>query len=365
MCNNDWLRYKSLGQLQNKMIMKAYSFFKKGIFVLVALLAFVSCSDDDNASVLSSRAMLNQELVASNYSFIWNGETSPRKDDVKAKFEAIDGDSTKLKMTILGVMPSSDETIQLVVDVYPQTDEIQYQGKVENPNYDMSVSGVYFPSKSNAGHYFKLKIVYNVVNTDFVDKSYQFNFNQGCTVVPRSNGGKLVIDDTEYSKIDVAEHVLSEITKLYASTDSVLALNFAKDGSLSLDILNIVKGQMVTTNWITPKYWFSTSDKALVFEFTKEQATAFATKFLDKKNSMENLFTKYDGTDKYILKVRYYTMNGKLSLELISPYMENAMSIFATGRGSKLGSALQKQINALATELKESATKWQIQFVSE
>lgn len=333
--------------------------------MLVALLAFVSCSDDDNASVLSSKAMLNQELVASNYSFIWNGETSPRKDDVKAKFEAIDGDSTKLKMTIFGVIPTSNDDIQLVVDILPQSDEIQYQGKVENPNYDMTVSGVYFPSKSSVGHYFKLKIVYDVVNTDFVGKSYQFNFKKGCTAIPRANTSDFIIDGVEYSKVAVAENVMSEMTKLYASTDSVLSLSFAKDGSLSMDILNTVKGQPVSTNWITPKYWFSASDKVLVFEFTKEQATAFATKFLDKKGSMENLFIKYDGTDKYILKVRYYTMNGKLSLELISPYMENAMSIFATGRGSELGTALQKQINALATELKESATKWQIQFISD
>lgn len=346
--------------------MKTYSFFKKGIFALVVLLTFVSCSDDDNASVLSSKVMLNQELVASNYSFIWNGETFPRKNDVKAKFEAIDGDSTKLKMTISGVIPSSDDDIQLVVDVLPQSDEIQYQGKVESSNYDMTVSGTFFPSKSSVGHYFKLKIAYDVVNTDFVDKSYQFNFKKGCTVVPRANDGKFVIDGVEYSKAAVAENVLSEMTKLYASTDSVLKISFAQDGSLSLDMLNPVKGQTVTTNWITPKYWFASSEKAFVFEFTKEQAEAFATKFLNKNSeSMETLFTKYEGTDKYILKARYYTTNGKLSLEFVSPYLESAMSVFATGRGAELGTTLQKQANALAMELQEFATHWQIQFVSE
>lgn len=40
---------------------------------MVAILTFASCSDDDNASVLSSKVMLNQELVASNYSFIGIG----------------------------------------------------------------------------------------------------------------------------------------------------------------------------------------------------------------------------------------------------------------------------------------------------
>ena len=68
--------------------MKVYSFFEKYVLVLLGILVFASCSDDDNAGVMSSKVMLNQELVASNYSFIWNGVTSPRKDDVKAKFEA-------------------------------------------------------------------------------------------------------------------------------------------------------------------------------------------------------------------------------------------------------------------------------------
>ncbi len=124
---------------------------------MVAILTFASCSDDDNASVLSSKVMLNQELVASNYSFIWNGETSPRKNDVKAKFEAIGGDSTKMKMTISGIIPSSDDDVQLVVDVLPQSDEIRYQGKVESQDYNMTISGVYFPSKSDVGHYFIVK----------------------------------------------------------------------------------------------------------------------------------------------------------------------------------------------------------------
>ena len=81
--------------------MKVYSFFEKYVLVLLGILVFASCSDDDNAGVMSSKVMLNQELIASNYSFIWNGVTSPRKDDVKAKFEAVEGDSTKMKMTSL------------------------------------------------------------------------------------------------------------------------------------------------------------------------------------------------------------------------------------------------------------------------
>lgn len=52
--------------------MKVYSFFEKYVLVLLGILVFASCSDDDNAGVMSSKVMLNQELVASNYSFIWN-----------------------------------------------------------------------------------------------------------------------------------------------------------------------------------------------------------------------------------------------------------------------------------------------------
>ncbi len=216
------------------------------------------------------------------------------------------------------------------------------------------------------GHYFKLKVVYDVANTNFLDKSYRFNFKKGCIAIPRANSGDFTIDDVVCSKASVAENVLSGMTNLYAKTDSVVEFNFAKDGTLALDILNTAKGQTVSTNWITPKYWFASSDKVLVFEFTKDQAEAFTSKFLDKSGGdMDALFTNYEGTDKYVLKARYYTMNGKLSLELVSPYLENAMSVFATGRGAELGTALQKQANALASELQESVAHWQIQFISE
>lgn len=345
--------------------MKTYRFLRN-ILLVLAIVTFASCSDDDNTGAMSRKLLLNQELVASNYSFIWNGVTSPRKDDVKAKFEAVEGDTTKMKMTISGIIPSSSDDIQLVVDVLPLSDEIQYQGKVESQDYNMTVSGVYFPSKSDVGHYFKLKVVYDVANANFLDKSYRFNFKKGCTAIPRANSGDFTIDDVVSSKASVAENVLSGMTNLYAKTDSVVEFNFAKDGTLSLDILNTVKGESVTTNWMTPKYWFASDSQMLVLEFTKEQATAFVTKFLNKSgDNILSLFSAYGDTDKYILKARYYTMNGKLSLELVSPYLENAMSVFATGRGTELDASLQKQVNALATELQESPSHWQIQFVSE
>ena len=41
--------------------MKVYSFFKKYVLVLLGVLAFASCSDDDNAGVMSSKVMLKHE----------------------------------------------------------------------------------------------------------------------------------------------------------------------------------------------------------------------------------------------------------------------------------------------------------------
>lgn len=163
--------------------------------------------------------MLNQELVASNNSFVWNGTKPWRKDDVKAKFEAIEEDSTKLKMTISGIVPSSNDDIQLVVDVYPQSDEIQYQGKVENSDYDMTVSGIYFPSKSVVGHYFKLKVEYNVVKDDLLKQPFTFNFKKGCTIIKSGDAIFMTIDGVEYAYSQLAESTLSGMTSLYAKTD--------------------------------------------------------------------------------------------------------------------------------------------------
>ena len=187
--------------------------------MLSAIVAFTACSDDDNVSVLSAKCMLNQELVASNNSFVWNGTKSWRKDDVKAKFEAIEEDSTKLKMTISGIVPSSNDDIQLVVDVYPQSDEIQYQGKVENSDYDMTVSGIYFPSKSVVGHYFKLKVEYNVVKDDLLKQPFTFNFKKGCTIIKSGDARFMTIDGVEYAYSQLAESTLSGMTSLYAKTD--------------------------------------------------------------------------------------------------------------------------------------------------
>lgn len=344
--------------------MKVYSFLKKSVFVLLAAVAFASCSDDDNAGVMSSKVMLNQELVASNYSFIWNGVTSPRKDDVKAKFEAINGDSTKMKMTISGIVPSSDDDIQLVVDVLPQSDEIQYQGKVENSDYDMSVSGVYFPSRSSVGHYFKLKVVYNVIRQSLLEKPFVFNFTKGCAGVTQGDSGSSVIDGQEYSNYELAERLLSETTKLYAKSDSAMQLTFTNDGKLSIDMLNHVKGETSVTNLMSIKYWLTTRNE-LTLEFTKAQATAFAEKFLDAKvQDIESLFTKYDDTDRYILKGDFTAGEG-FCFTFNPDYQAKALSMFVNGRCSELDNLTQKQAVLLSDILKMNPTNWRFQFAAE
>lgn len=344
--------------------MKAYSFFLKYVLVLFGVLAFASCSDDDNAGVMSSKVMLNQELVASNYSFIWNGVTSPRKDDVKAKFEAVEGDSTKMKMTISGIVPSSDDDIQLVVDVLPQSDEIQYQGKVENSDYDMTVSGVYFPSISSVGHYFKLKVVYNVTKQGLLEKPFVLNFKKGCAAVTQGDSDTSVIDGQEYSNFELAAKVLDETSKLYAKTDSAMQLTFTKEGDLSIDILNNVKGETSVSNLMSIKYWLTASNE-LALEFTKAQATTFAEKFLDANvQDIESLFTKYEDTDRYILKGNFVS-GDKFCFVLNPDYQAKALSMFVNGRCSELDGMAQKQAKVLSDIVKQNPTDWRFQFVSE
>lgn len=151
--------------------------------MLLAVVVATACSNDDEAGVLSTKSMLNQELVASNYSFIWNGVTSPSKKDIKAKFESVSGDSTKMKMTISDLISSSDGEIQLVVDLLPKSDEIQYQGQVTNSDYSLIVSGTYFPSTSTKGYYFGLTCAYNVVRDQLCEQPFEFDFKNGCTSV--------------------------------------------------------------------------------------------------------------------------------------------------------------------------------------
>ncbi len=347
--------------------MKAYSFFKKSVFVLLAAVAFASCSDDDNAGVMSSKVMLNQELVASNYSFIWNGVTSPRKDDVKAKFEAINGDSTKMKMTISGIVPSSDDDIKLVVDILPQSDEIQYQGKVENSDYDMSVSGVYFPSKSSVGHYFKLKVVYNVIKDDLLKQPFTFNFKRGCTTVKCGDARSMTIDGVEYTYPQLAEKALSGMTDLYTKTDSVAKLTFSNDGALAIDMLSNNKGETVSSNLMTIKYWLTNQSHDMILEFTKAQAESFIAKFLNEDTpDVETLFTQYKTEDKYILRTTYSMENGKLSMMLNSPYNANAMNLYVQGKFSNTkDELLKKQTSAFYDILKDYPNVWGLYFVSE
>lgn len=328
----------------------------------------VACSDDDNTPAISTKQLLNQDLVASNYSFIWNGVTSSRKDDVHAKFEAVAGDSTKMNMTISGIIPSSDEDLHLVVDVASEGDEIHYQGKVDNPYYDLTVSGIYFISRSSVGHYFKLKCEYNVVKEALSDKAYTFNLKKGCTGVRGSDQRILTVDGEEYSYAQLADIVLKGMTDLYAEKDSVARLSFSDDGKLALDLLNQAKGETTVTNFMTIKYWLTNTHNELILEFTKAQALSFIQKFLKTDatdDDIEKLFTKYQDEDKYVLRANCGN-NGKFTFQLNAPYNANAMSLFANGRLSEIKDDLfQKQATAFFGNLTEYPESWELQFIAE
>lgn len=348
--------------------MNAYRFLKKYVLVLFAVLACVACSDDDNTPTISTKQLLNQDLVASNYSFIWNGVTSSRKDDVHAKFEAIAGDSTKMNMTISGIIPSSDEDLQLVVDIASEGDEIHYQGKADNPYYDLTVSGIYFNSRSSVGHYFKLKCEYNVVKEDLNDKTYTFNFKKGCTAAKVGDATSVTIDGSEYDYNQLTGIALKGMTDLYAEKDSAVQLSFSNNGKLTFDLLNQAKGETTVTNLMTIKYWLSKNSNEIILEFTKAQALSFIQKFLKTDaadDDIEKLFTKYEDEDKYILRA-ICGNNGKFTLMLNVPYNANAMTLFANGRLAEIKDDLfQKQVTELLKKFQETPAGWGMQFVSE
>lgn len=348
--------------------MNAYRFLKKYVLVLFAVLVCVACSDDDNTPTISTKQLLNQDLVASNYSFIWNGVTSSRKDDVHAKFEAIAGDSTKMNMTISGIIPSSDEDLQLVVDVASEGDEIHYQGKVDNPGYDLTVSGIYFNSRSSVGHYFKLKCEYNVLKEDLSDQAYTFNFKKGCTAAKVGDATSVTIDGVEYDYNQLTDIVLKGMTDLYAEKDSVVRLSFSNDGKLSFDLLNQANGETTVTSLMTIKYWLTSTSNEVILEFTNAQALSFIQKFLKTDatdDDVEQLFTKYQDEDKYILRA-ICGNNGKFTLMLNAPYNAKAMALFANGRLAEFEDDLfQKQVTELLNKFQETPAGWGMRFIAE
>lgn len=346
------------------MIMKAYSFFKN-IFLLLVILAFTACSkDDNNVGVLSSKTMLNREMVASNYSFIWNGVTSPTKKDVKIKFEEIDGDTTKMKMTISDLIPSSDGEIQLVVDVVPKSGEIDYQGKTENSEFTMAVSGSYFPSTSTKGYYLAMTCVYNVIIDKLCDQTFEFDFDNGCTSVNSGNTGSTTIDGTEYTYTELAEKTLAGMTDVWSKTYICAKLTFSKGGELAIDLSSEKNGEVVTTNLMNIKYWLPNHSE-MVLEFTEAQAKTFVTTFLnDSYLGFENFFTKYKDCDKYVLRAAY-DCDGKLTIKLAAPYNADALTLFVNGKiADAQNNLLQKQAIAFLEVLQESPNAWGFNLVS-
>lgn len=333
--------------------------------MLLAVVVATACSNDDEAGVLSTKSMLNQELVASNYSFIWNGVTSPSKKDIKAKFESVSGDSTKMKMTISDLIPSSDGEIQLVVDLLPKSDEIQYQGQVTNSDYSLTVSGTYFPSTSTKGYYFGLTCAYNVVRDQLCEQPFEFDFKNGCTSVQSGDDRFTTIDDVEYSYKVLAEKTLSGMTGLYAKANIGSKLTFSKDGVLAIDLLSESKGgEIVEANLMNIKYWLPNANE-LLLEFTEAQAKTFIEKFLKADTyDIESLFTKYNEEDRYILRAAYLC-DGKLSIKLAAPYNADALTMFMNGKLADTKDALlQKQVGAFQTVLQETPDIWGLYFVS-
>lgn len=343
--------------------MKAFSILKN-IFLALAIIAFTACSDDDNSGVMSYKRMLNQELSASNYSFIWNGVTSPTKNDVKAKFESIDGDSTKMKMTIIGLIPSSDGEIQMVVDVLPKSNEILYQGKVENSDYSLAVNGKYFPSTSQRGYYLGLTCVYNVSRDQLCDQPFEFDFKNGCTSVTGGDGGSTTIDDVEYANAELAEKTLAGMTGIWKKTNIGAKLTFSKGGELDIDLLSESKGKVVENNLMDIKYWLP-NHQEMVLEFTEAQAKTFVTTFFkDVATDVEHLFTKYDESDKYVLRA-VYDCDGKLTFKLAAPYNADALSLFVNGKlADSEDDLLKKQASTFLEILQDTPDAWGLNFVS-
>lgn len=132
------------------------------VVMLFAGLAFTACSDDEPDTLMDPSVMLGQDLVASNYSFIWNGNPYYRYDDMTARFSTMQGEQGKMMMSIKGVIPERDDSaridVQLPVDVVSHSGKIEYSGETRQEAYTLKVNGVYLTSDS--AHFFKLKCEY-------------------------------------------------------------------------------------------------------------------------------------------------------------------------------------------------------------
>lgn len=156
------------------------------------------------------------------------------------------------------------------------------------------------------------------------------------------------------------------MSNLYAKTDSVAKLTFSNDGKLTIDMLSNNKGETVSSNLMTIKYWLTNQSHDMILEFTKAQAESFTAKFLNAGTpDVERLFTKYKSEDKYILRAAY-DVDGKLAIMLNSPYNANAMDLYVRGKFADVkDELLKKQTLVFLDILKEYPNVWGLYFVSE
>lgn len=236
--------------------------------LLTALLVLASCHDDD-ASVLDSTQMLNQTLVPTTYSFVWNGNIVEQRTDVSATFAAVSEQADKMKMSISGIIPSTDEDLTLDVGVTSKSDEIQYEGKLNVSLYGLNVSGIYFPSPS--GHYFKMKCNYQVLSG--------VTFDTPC---------ELVAGDKNDNKSEVL-------------------LTFKNNGKVNVDITVWQDGKETTNSFLT-SYWMSKNQGQVILELTENQALSLVTSWNTiTGEDINSLMIKYGETNRYALYMESFS----------------------------------------------------------
>ena len=236
-----------------------------------ALFGFMSCHNEDIIT-LDSTQILNQTLVPTTYSFVWNGNILEQRTDVSAVFEPVSGLSDKMEMTVAGIIPSTEEDLKLDVNVTSTSDEIQYAGKVNDSRYELNVSGIYFPS--NSGHYFKMKCAYQVLSGIAFDTPYE---------------------------------VISEQKD---DTNSKMLLTFKNDGTVTVDVETNKDGKITTANLVLTNYWLSKNQGQVILELNESQALSLATQWETiSGEDICNLIIQYGDTNRYALYMKTLSDN--------------------------------------------------------
>ncbi len=209
--------------------------------LLTALLVLTACHDD-STNVMDSSAMVNQTLVPTTYSFMWNGSLKEQRTDVSAVFHAIDGKTDQMmQMSISGIIPSVEEDQTLQVSVSPQTDEVQYAGQFSDPRYELAVAGSWFPYTN--GNYFKLKCTYKILS------GVVFN--------------------------EPSELVLPQRTEEYPK----IYMTFDENGTVIVDYAYMQDKDLKVTELMTVNYWFSKQNGKVILDLTEAQASTFSEKW--------------------------------------------------------------------------------------